>query len=137
MNDESPVKQAVDPAAQGNTNVPVHVGGSLNKEIEPGSVSEFLKPSTPELELPAEVEEAGVRAEREPRLTESQRNVGIEPAGESVPTSPIPVVKLPMSEEAAEKARKLNKPTDSIRFLAEEIVKYYNKGKKGLLRIGG
>ena len=54
MNDEPDVKQAGSSAQSASTGIPAYPSGSVNKEVEPGSVSEFLKPSTPELELPEE-----------------------------------------------------------------------------------
>ena len=138
MNDEPDVKQAGSSAQSASTGIPAYPSGSVNKEVEPGSVSEFLKPSTPELELPEEVERTGATVTPEhPQLKQADRQAGIQPAGESVPApNLLPLVKFSVSDEEIEENLKAP-PTTSRRFLGalEKLIK--ERIMKDFLRIGG
>ncbi len=107
--------------------------GSVAKEHGPSvGVSEFIKPSGAEASpvIPPEVAEHGVEAvvnEEAPRVTEEQRQVGIEPAKESVPvlTQPTGLVQGPMTEEEARETMKIHKKvSNSIVWLAATILKH-------------
>ena len=141
MNDDADVKQTGNHSQQGNTGVPLQPAqpyGSTNKEVEPGPGSEFPTPSTPELKLSREVEQAGGRVSREhPRLTPVERPAAIKPAGEAVPTSPLPpVVKFSASDEAIDEALKAP-PTTSRRFWSELADLIRKRLKEGFVRRGG
>lgn len=137
MNDDN-ISQADTSAKPQPTPEPLSgVRSGLNKEAEPVSGSEYIVPSTPELELPEEVEQAGATvAPEHPKLTKADRRI-MEPAKESVPISPIPAVKLsPLSDEEIAKM-KSSPITDSRRFRVTLYELILKRLKEGLLRLGG
>lgn len=112
MND--PAQQVSDPNA--NQQIPQVPAATPHKEAEPVAIStqasaEFLKPSEVAPEISKEVAEAGVEAVSEtPPVTPLHKQMGIEPAKESVPvqTQPSGAVQLPQSQEEAATLLKKN-----------------------------
>lgn len=113
--------------------------GSVAKEHGPVGVSEFIKPSGPEIApvIPPEVAEHGVEAvttPERPQLTEHHKTIGMEHAKESVPAPIQPAstshIQLPMTEEEALQTIKTTGVNDSKHWLAILIEKVYKKLQK-------
>lgn len=115
MNSDQQVKQTVGPTSSVDSIVQP-VSGSVNKESEPMSTGEYLRPSTPELELPEEVEKVGVQVTPErPQIKHIDRQT-IEHAKESVPLANVPLVRLSAISDEDRARLKAGSPTDSGKF---------------------
>lgn len=106
-----------------------------HKEAEPiasptsSTVEEYIQPSHKEPEIPPELVPHMENSldNQAVRLTDEHKDVGIEPAKESVPvaTEPTGSVNLPISPQQAYKVTKTNKNVaDSILWLATLILKH-------------
>lgn len=104
------------------------------KEAEPVAISaetpaEFVQPSEVGPSIPKEVAEAGVEAVSEvPSITPQHREIGIEPAKESVPvaTQPTGAVTLPQTQKEAEILLKKNSDTrNSFTWLIMSLIRRF------------
>lgn len=99
--------------------------GSINKEAERGSVSEFLKPTDAELPISQELKDIGVEEKKdEPNIADEHRNF-IDHAKQftSVPTTPSDKISLPMSEDKITEELKTAQDDDSSKWFAKLIEK--------------
>ncbi len=130
---QPPVSQQPPPVA------PAQPVGSVAKEHVPVSsqkIESFIEPNGAETqpEVSVELKEHGVEAvadSEKPKLTEHHKNIGLRPAKESVP-APTQVtsssyIKLPMTEEEAQKIIKTTSIKDSKHWLAVLIEKVYKQ----------
>jgi len=110
------------------------VGG--HKEAGPGVVksNEALSPSTPELELPAEMKEMGAETKSEiPSFPEAVEKIGVRHAKETTPvtTQPTGVVILPMTKTQTQTILKKHKKIrDSLIWLAMLIFRQWQIAEK-------
>ncbi|MBI2034720.1 MAG: hypothetical protein HYT11_03245 [Candidatus Levybacteria bacterium] len=142
MNNDQQIKKTGDPADSSAVEPvspdQIGVSSSMHKESEPVGSSEFIRPSTPEIELPEEVERTGVTVTpAHPRLTQVQRKAGIEPAKESVPIPGVPVVKLPAIDDERLMEMEKGYATDSGKYYSKLYKLILERIKLGLLRLGG
>lgn len=115
--------------------------GAIHKEqgstIPVVQTSEFVKPSEPEPQVPSELKEMGVKpVSHVPTLTDEHQQAGIYHAKESVPVSAEPsgMVKLPMTKMEAQSVLKMHKKvSDSIKWLASLILKYFKTSQKPIV----
>ena len=100
-------------------------------------VSEFIKPSKPELTITSELSEIGVETQRPPAITAEHEKAGITLAKESVPvkTEPSGIVYLPMTEDEAKQTLKHAKPTNSIWGVAALVLKYFKEIHKKIVGV--
>lgn len=102
---------------------------SHSKEAEAGLTSaseEIIKLSEVEPQLHPEVQEAGVEVVSDlPKLTEEHEKLGVKLSKESAPakTEPTGEVKLPMTQTQAKNLAKNSSISDSVRWLAEEVLR--------------
>ena len=123
---DQPQSQSAQPVQPVVDNVSVT---AAQKEYEPVSVApvsaESITPSELEPQINPEVREAGVESVPHlPKLTEEHKNLGIEPAKESVPVSIQPSGKIQLpSKKEAEDMKKKGGSGDSFYWLATEFLK--------------
>lgn len=124
-------------------NQPLQAGGvgTIIKEHEPAivsqpdsGVSEFVKPSETEPKVYDELEKLGVKSVSETlRLDEHAQKAGIDHAGESIPVEPTGYAPITMTEAMAQQTIKNAKLTDSIKWRAALMVKFFKKMHRELL----
>jgi hypothetical protein len=111
--------------------------GTVNKEVEAGTASDYVMPSEPEIVKEKEVKEVGVKEVLEaPRLTKEQERVGIKPSAETtpVPSQPSGNVQLPMTQAQAKQVAQKNKNIrSSIVWLAILMLKHFKKVHRKLM----
>ncbi len=120
---------------------PVMPSGSLVKEGEPiPSISkpvEMIKPTEAPVELPKEVEAAGVKEVKPtPTIPEEVKKLGVQeaPAATPVKTEPSGFIHLPMTKQQAQAKIKGNflfkNPSESFLWLAMLIVRQFQMREK-------
>ena len=110
-------------------------GGSIVKELEPVrtqqedvNVSEVVSPSEEEPRIHEELEKMGVKSVSEsPKLDDLAKNAGVSHSGESTPAVPTGYAPITMTEDVAKQTVKNAKQTDSIKWRAALIVKFFKK----------
>ncbi|HEX8965236.1 MAG TPA: hypothetical protein VF820_02285 [Patescibacteria group bacterium] len=140
QNQQSATSQTVVQFPQ-TTQQPVVPTGSMVKEAEPmPSVLkpvETVKPAEAPVELPKEVEAAGVKEIKSmPQIPQEVRQLGVQHAAAATPvsTQPSGFIKLPMTKEEAQAKVKGNflfkNPSESFLWLAMLIVRQFQMKEK-------
>jgi hypothetical protein len=111
--------------------------GSLNKEAEVASVSDFVKPTETPAVKDREVAEAGVaEVTQGVELSKEHERIGIRQAAETTPIKlePSEKIQLPLDQMQAQQVVKTNKSSkSSIVWLAILMLKHFKKMRRKLL----
>jgi hypothetical protein len=111
--------------------------GSLNKEAEVASVSDFVKPTETPAVKDREVAEAGVtEITQGVELSKEHERIGIRQAAETTPVKlePSEKIQLPLDQMQAQQVVKTNKSSkSSIVWLAILMLKHFKKMRRKLL----
>ena len=111
--------------------------GSLNKEAEVASVSDFVKPTETPAVKDREVAEAGVaEVTQGVELSKEHEQIGVKASAEATPVKlePSEKIQLPLDQMQAQQVVKTNKSSkSSIVWLAILMLKHFKKMHRKLL----
>jgi len=114
--------------------------GTVNKEAEMASVSDFVKPSETPVVKDKEVAEAGVQeVSQSVELSKEHEQIGVKQSAETTPVKiePSETVQLPLAQEEAQKIVKTNKNIgNSIVWLAILMLKHFKMMHRKLMGKG-
>lgn len=129
---QQPISGGVDVLGVEATMDPAPASVAPKKELESATVTEYIKPSEPALEIHPEIAGIGVEeTSKHPTLTSKHHEAGIrlsepKPMTADVP-QPQPLPSLPISEDEAKHVAKIGKVDDTRSWLANLVLRVMGK----------